>query len=71
MIYNKDKGANMKRAINLYLDEEVIEKLEELAKVDDMSKSAYLSEWITADWDAWKTFDQEFNNATTTNDKPG
>jgi hypothetical protein len=54
----------MKRAINLYLDEEVIQKLEELAKSDGVSKSAYLSEWITADWDAWK----EFEKVVTTND---
>jgi predicted DNA-binding protein len=57
-----------KRAFNLYLSEEVIEKLEKMANYDGKSKSQYVSDWIEADWDMQLT-DRDFNNAVTTNDK--
>jgi hypothetical protein len=70
----------MKRAINLYLDEEVIEKLQALADSENvsMSKSVAAMTWIfygeLLKPEKNRYFrecaaEKEFNNAVTTNDK--
>jgi len=57
----------MKRAINLYLDEEVIERLKEIAEHEKISISKLIGMWADGEWGLMK--DMDFNNAVTTNDK--
>jgi hypothetical protein len=68
-IYQKEN--EMKKALNLYLDEEVIEKLEQMANYAEESKSKFLTRDILVVWECWvkHSGEKEFNRAVTTNDK--
>jgi|WetSurMetagenome_2_1015567.scaffolds.fasta_scaffold514202_2 hypothetical protein len=66
----------MKRAINLYLDETIIEIGRKVAEYDGVSLSEYVADAIAKDAIALKEAgiavvvdDNEFNDAVTTKDK--